>query len=244
MDAGDDVDADQPARPGADHVRHGRPSGRLHRIMAFLRDGHWPGWTTWNRTACSPEQRRHLRRLGRLRLVARAAGAGLHGHVRTRDMWGFGESQETVGVSPAMFGEFIFPYQLPLLERFGLNCYGCCEPLDKRWHSSSASRACAASRSRLGQRAAMAERLGRATSSRGSPARPTWPCPPSTRTGSPRPAGHRARHPPARLPGRGDHEGQPHDRPRPEPRSALGADRARKPAPTEPPDSSETGCPA
>lgn len=54
-------------------------------------------------------------------------------HVRTIDMWGFGESQETVGVSPQMFEEFVFPYQLPLLERFGLNCYGCCEPLDKRW---------------------------------------------------------------------------------------------------------------
>jgi hypothetical protein len=23
---------------------------------------------------------------------------------------------------------------LPLMQRFGLNCYGCCEPLDKRWH--------------------------------------------------------------------------------------------------------------
>ncbi len=56
------------------------------------------------------------------------------GKVRLRDMWGFGESQETVGVSPGMFAEFIFPYQLPILERFGLNCYGCCEPLDKRWH--------------------------------------------------------------------------------------------------------------
>ncbi len=33
-----------------------------------------------------------------------------------------------------MFAEFIFPYQLPILERFGLNCYGCCEPLDKRWN--------------------------------------------------------------------------------------------------------------
>jgi hypothetical protein len=28
----------------------------------------------------------------------------------------------------------VLPYQLPILERFGLNCYGCCEPLDKRWH--------------------------------------------------------------------------------------------------------------
>jgi len=32
-----------------------------------------------------------------------------------------------------MFAEFVFPYQLPLLERFGLNCYGCCEPLNSRW---------------------------------------------------------------------------------------------------------------
>ena len=50
------------------------------------------------------------------------------------DMWGFGESQETSNVSPQMFEEFIFQYQLPILQRFGLNCYGCCEPLDSRWH--------------------------------------------------------------------------------------------------------------
>ncbi len=56
------------------------------------------------------------------------------GPVRTCDLWGFAESQETVAISPRMFEEFVFPYQLPLLERFGLNCYGCCEPLDKRWY--------------------------------------------------------------------------------------------------------------
>ena len=33
-----------------------------------------------------------------------------------------------------MFEEFVFQYQLPFLKRFGLNCYGCCEPIDKRWH--------------------------------------------------------------------------------------------------------------
>ena len=56
-------------------------------------------------------------------------------HVRSRDLWGFAESQETSGISPHMFAEFIFPYQLPILERFGLNCYGCCESLNKRWDS-------------------------------------------------------------------------------------------------------------
>ncbi len=53
--------------------------------------------------------------------------------VRTIDMWGFGDSQETGSVSPGMFKEFVFPYQVPLLKRFGLNCYGCCESLDERW---------------------------------------------------------------------------------------------------------------
>jgi hypothetical protein len=60
--------------------------------------------------------------------------AGYSGTARLCDLWGFAESQETVGVSPRMFERLIFPYQLPLLEKFGLNCYGCCEPVDKRWH--------------------------------------------------------------------------------------------------------------
>ena len=55
------------------------------------------------------------------------------GHVRTMDMWGFAESQETSGISPRMFEEFVFQYQLPILARFGLNCYGCCEALNERW---------------------------------------------------------------------------------------------------------------
>jgi len=49
------------------------------------------------------------------------------------DMWGFAESQETVSVSPEMYAEFIFPYEKPILDRFGINCYGCCEPLNTRW---------------------------------------------------------------------------------------------------------------
>ena len=51
---------------------------------------------------------------------------------RLIDIWGFAESQETTGISPGMFEEFIVPYQAPLMEQFGLNCYGCCEPLHQR----------------------------------------------------------------------------------------------------------------
>lgn len=53
-------------------------------------------------------------------------------HVKPMDMWGFSESQETSGVSEEFFEEFILAYQMPVLERFGLNYYGCCEALDQR----------------------------------------------------------------------------------------------------------------
>ena len=51
------------------------------------------------------------------------------GSVRLKDMWGFCEAQTMSEVSPAMHDEFVLTYQIPILERFGLNCYGCCEPL-------------------------------------------------------------------------------------------------------------------
>lgn len=53
-------------------------------------------------------------------------------HVKLRNLWGYGESQATVSVSPQMFDEFILDYQVPILNRFGLNFYGCCEVMDKR----------------------------------------------------------------------------------------------------------------
>ena len=52
--------------------------------------------------------------------------------VKVQDLWGLSESQETVGVSPQMFEEFVFPYQEPIIRRFGLSYYGCCEPLHGR----------------------------------------------------------------------------------------------------------------
>lgn len=59
-------------------------------------------------------------------------GPGFDGRVRLRDLWGHGESQELVGVSPAMHEEFVLRHQRRLLDRFGLNCYGCCEPVTDR----------------------------------------------------------------------------------------------------------------
>ena len=58
-------------------------------------------------------------------------------NLKLMDLWGYSESQETVGISPNAFEEFIFPYQNSILKRFGLNIYGCCEPLERRWNTVS-----------------------------------------------------------------------------------------------------------
>lgn len=57
----------------------------------------------------------------------------VEGSTVTQNMWGFAESQETSSISPQMYAEFIFPYHKRILERFGLNCYGCCEAFESRW---------------------------------------------------------------------------------------------------------------
>jgi len=138
------------------------PQG-VHALMAFLRD----------------ENLAMLDYLEENRLLTLNNGGDFHGtggyawtdelpatgfksDVRLRDMWGFCESQETVGVSPEMFAEFIFPYQLEMLERFGLNIYGCCEPLDTRMDSVlQIPRLRKVTVSPWSNDEAMAERLGR-----------------------------------------------------------------------------------
>lgn len=53
--------------------------------------------------------------------------------VRTKDMWVLLESQETVGVGPDLYEEFVFNYEKTIAERFGSVYYGCCEPVHTRW---------------------------------------------------------------------------------------------------------------
>ena len=49
--------------------------------------------------------------------------------VARKQLWRFLASQETTGFSPEMFWEFMLQYQQPILERFGMTAYGCCEDL-------------------------------------------------------------------------------------------------------------------
>ena len=108
----------------------------LKQFMAFLRDGHLARLDFLeSHGLLSPNHDGSYVGSGGFGWTRQLPQPGFDPHhVRTRDMWGFCESQETTAVNPDMFAEFIYPYQKPILQRFGLNCYGCCEPLDLRWH--------------------------------------------------------------------------------------------------------------
>ena len=107
----------------------------LHALMAWMRDEHL-AYTKW----LAREELLHPKN------GAQTVGSGGMGftrelpgkdHVagapyRLCDIWGFSESQETVGVGPKEFAEFILPYQMPIISQYGLTQYGCCEGLERR----------------------------------------------------------------------------------------------------------------
>jgi len=60
-----------------------------------------------------------------------APAANVNG-VSRRQLWGFFASQEFTSVSPEMQEEFLLTYQMPIMEKFGLIAYGCCEDLTRK----------------------------------------------------------------------------------------------------------------
>lgn len=60
-------------------------------------------------------------------------GEDYHGKVLSRHLWGHMNSQESIGVSPEMYHEFMAPYFSRMAEEFGLLYYGCCEPVELYW---------------------------------------------------------------------------------------------------------------
>lgn len=52
--------------------------------------------------------------------------------VKRSQLWGYMASQEYTLFSPDDYFEFMLQYQIPILEKFGLSAYGCCEDLTKK----------------------------------------------------------------------------------------------------------------
>lgn len=52
--------------------------------------------------------------------------------VPSKDLWCFMASQEFTSIGPDDFKQFMFDFQKPIIERYGMSAYGCCEDLTRK----------------------------------------------------------------------------------------------------------------
>lgn len=108
----------------------------LHRLMAFLRDDNIAllEWMTEENLLNLNNENDYIGSgsRGYSRALPRS-GREPESPARTEDLWVLLESQESVGVGPRQYEEFIYPYENSLAQRFGRTYYGCCEPVHSRW---------------------------------------------------------------------------------------------------------------
>jgi hypothetical protein len=105
----------------------------LHRLMAFLRDDNVAllDWMTRENLLTLNDENDYIG--SGSRGYSHALPQAGKGPVGPEDLWTLIESQETVGVGPRQYEEFIYPYENSLAQRFGRVYYGCCEPVHSRW---------------------------------------------------------------------------------------------------------------
>ncbi len=102
----------------------------LHRLLAFMRDGILKN----NQEAddagdfsLTSGQNQAMCYANGLERPSPNSGAR-----KRKDIWGFCAAQEFTLISPEFHEEFMFQYQKPIYEHFGLVHYGCCEDLGRK----------------------------------------------------------------------------------------------------------------
>ncbi|MCM8769098.1 MAG: hypothetical protein NC911_05420 [Candidatus Omnitrophica bacterium] len=102
----------------------------LHRLLAFMRDG----ILTNQEEAEEKGDITLLSHVNQAMAYSQALeGPAIDSGPRKReDIWGYCAAQEFTLISPAMHDEFLLQYQLPILKKFGLTAYGCCENLTEK----------------------------------------------------------------------------------------------------------------
>ncbi len=104
--------------------------GWVHELASFLRDGvltaHGEAEAAGDWSLCN-HQNQAMSYAEELQDPRANSGT-----VQRKDLWVFAAAQEFAQVSPEMFNEFILQYQIPILKKFGLVAYGCCEDLTRK----------------------------------------------------------------------------------------------------------------
>ena len=102
----------------------------LKNLLSFMRDGIL-------KTQKQAEEQKHLSLTSHIN-QSMCYIDGLEGPkanskpVKMNQLWGFSAAQEFALISPEMHDEFMFEYQIPIMEKFKYVSYGCCEDLSKK----------------------------------------------------------------------------------------------------------------
>ena len=99
----------------------------VHRLMSHLRDGVLKAHKAVEETGLLT-----LNNSGPMYTSDPPRDDARPGNITIGDLWTGSESQEFQEVSPTMWEEFLLSYQLPILSKFWLSSYGCCENLTRK----------------------------------------------------------------------------------------------------------------
>lgn len=114
-------------------LMYDNPAG-LHRLFAFLRDDEMAYYDWLEAEGFLPlNNGADYVGAGTVGFTRDLPLPGQAGPVQMRDRWHNFNSQESVGISPEQYGEFVFAYMAPLMARCGKVYYGCCEPVNGIW---------------------------------------------------------------------------------------------------------------
>ena len=102
----------------------------LHKLLAFMRDGILAAQDQAEAAGdwglCDHQNQAMPYSLELKPPEANACGA------KRSELWAFAAAQEMTLISPRMHDEFMLEYQAPILSKFGLVAYGCCEDLTRK----------------------------------------------------------------------------------------------------------------
>lgn len=107
--------------------------GMVHRLMAYLRDNALSVMQWAEAEGLLRANSGNQDSFGSSYNFTKQLPAESDEPVKLKDMWGSTNSQESIGVSPAMYHEFCAPYYSAIAEPLGRLYYGCCEPAHPYW---------------------------------------------------------------------------------------------------------------
>ncbi|MCL2708547.1 MAG: hypothetical protein FWF03_05460 [Defluviitaleaceae bacterium] len=102
----------------------------MHRLLAFMRDGILKAQDEAERAGDYSLAEQGNQAMTYSKTLA-PPKPNSHGSKRS-EMWAFFAAQEYAVISPEQHDEFLLQYQLPIMEKYGLTAYGCCEDLTRK----------------------------------------------------------------------------------------------------------------